>query len=64
LVDQMFALIGPQFHRIAVQLRRSAAMDAREVARLGHFPNGYDWRSLKSMVLICGFIEPSDIGVP
>jgi hypothetical protein len=39
-------------------------MDAREVARLGHFPNGYDWRSLKSMVLICGFIEPSDIGVP
>lgn len=40
LIDQMFALIGAQFQRIAIRLRRCAAVNASQIACLGHFPDG------------------------
>ena len=42
-IDQMFALIRAQLHGTAVWLSGCAAMDARKVACLGHFPDGDEW---------------------
>ena len=39
----MFALFRIEFHWIAIRLRRSAAMDAGEVAGLSDFPNSDEW---------------------
>jgi hypothetical protein len=39
----MFTLIGAQLQRIAVWLCGCAAVDAGEIACLGHFPDGNEW---------------------
>jgi hypothetical protein len=58
LVDQMFTLICAEFHGVPVRLRRSAAMDAGKIAGLVTSQMAMKERSLKSIVLICGFISP------
>jgi hypothetical protein len=43
LINQMLSLICAEFHWVTLRLRRGAAMHARQIARLCHFPNGNEW---------------------
>jgi hypothetical protein len=43
LVDQALSLGRAEFHGMSIRLRRSSAMDARQVAGLRNFPNGDEW---------------------
>jgi len=43
LIYEMFAFIGTEFEWISIRLGGSAAMHTREVASLGHFPDGDEW---------------------
>ena len=43
LIYEMFAFISAKFKWISIRLGGSAAMHTREVASLGHFPDGDEW---------------------
>jgi hypothetical protein len=43
----MFTFVCTEFKWVSIRLGRSAAMHTREVASLGHFPDGDEWAFVK-----------------
>ena len=46
-VDQVFALLCAELHRISIRLSGCAAVHTREITGLSHFPDGDEWLFVK-----------------
>jgi hypothetical protein len=56
LVNQMLPFCSGEFHRMAIWLRGSAAMNTSQIAGLRDFPDRDEWTFVESIALMSGFM--------